>query len=390
MAALLERGKLTAAHIDAVGARIAAFHREAVRVDADLPAVVGTAVRANLDELGAAAGDRLDAARLTAAQRLTEAFLLARREDLEDRARTGRVVDGHGDLRAEHVLLGRAAVTVVDRLEFDPRLRHVDVADDLAFLVMDLEGRGGREEAERLVGSYRAAGGDPGDRALLAFYAAYRAQVRAKVALLGGRDAEALRLLSLGESFAWRARGPLVLLVTGPPASGKSTLARAIARASGLPVVSSDEVRHEIAGDGERYSDARRGDVYAESARRAGRALEQRGGVIVDATFGERPLQTRFLDALSPGASDAVRVLECAAPLPVLLDRAARRAAAGGDASEADPRVTAVLAERHAPMSVPGSDRLVVETSSAPDVQLERVASWLDARLSPLTRRPGG
>ena len=67
--------------------------------------------------------------------------------------------------------------------EFDPGLREMDVGLDLAFLVMDLLRRDERLVA-KLVAAYRAAGGDPGDDALVAFFAAQRALIRAKVALV--------------------------------------------------------------------------------------------------------------------------------------------------------------------------------------------------------------
>ncbi len=91
--------------------------------------------------------------------------------------------EGHGDLRAEHVLVN-GDVRIVDCLEFDSELRELDVADDLAFLVFDLAARGGGRFGELLVQAYRDAGGAPGDDALIAFYAAYRALVRVKVAHL--------------------------------------------------------------------------------------------------------------------------------------------------------------------------------------------------------------
>ena len=123
-----------------------------------------------------------------AAKRFTAAFLVAHRDELVARAADGRVRDGHGDLRAEHVVLRPAGAPplVVDRLEFDARLREIDVADDLAFLVMDLEslGAAGTRAARTLVAAYREAGGDPGSDALIAFYGTYRALVRAKVHLL--------------------------------------------------------------------------------------------------------------------------------------------------------------------------------------------------------------
>lgn len=105
-------------------------------------------------------------------------------------------------------------VRVVDCVEFDRSLRELDVADDLAFLVFDLAARGGERFAEVLVRAYRDAGGNPGDDRLIAFYATYRALVRAKVALLraaqlqsasaghGPYSAEAGDSIALAERFA--------------------------------------------------------------------------------------------------------------------------------------------------------------------------------------------
>ena len=70
-----------------------------------------------------------------------------------------------------------------------------------------------------LVTAYRRAGGDPGDDELLAFFAAYRAWVRATVACeraaeladdpaaRAGQEEQARALVELGHRFAWRARG---------------------------------------------------------------------------------------------------------------------------------------------------------------------------------------
>ena len=106
---------------------------------------------------------------------------------LDARARRGLVRKVHGDLRTEHVLLDET-LEVVDCIEFDRGLRELDVADDLAFLVMDPVARGGERFAQALVRGYRDAGGDPGEDRLIAFYAAYRALVRAKVALYARRS----------------------------------------------------------------------------------------------------------------------------------------------------------------------------------------------------------
>ena len=139
----------------------------------------------------------IERSRLDAAEHFARAFLDAGRNQLEARGRAGLVRDCHGDLRAEHVIAPeRGDIYIYDCIEFNPELRQIDVAADIAFLVMDLTRLGAEPFGRLLVEDYRGAGGDPGDDALLLFFASYRAWVRAKVACiraqeLHGEDPEA-------------------------------------------------------------------------------------------------------------------------------------------------------------------------------------------------------
>ncbi|MDP2710015.1 MAG: AAA family ATPase, partial [Solirubrobacteraceae bacterium] len=321
MAALVERDELGDEQIRAVARRLAAFHEQARPAGPRDP--VGDVKRTwdhNMCELLALADDET-ARRALAADRFAGTFVLARRGTLRDRAQAGRIRDGHGDLRAEHVVL-EESLMIVDRLEFNAALREIDVADDLAFLAMDLERLGAGSAARLLVAAYRDAGGDPGDDALLAYYGAYRALVRAKVDLLraaqlagvgNDADADAARaartdadaLLDLAERLAWRARGPLVLAIGGPPASGKSTLAAELARRSGVPVLSSDVLRKQHRGlelrarapDAD-YTPSARAAVYRELGECARASCADGESAIVDATFGDRRLRAAFLAGL--------------------------------------------------------------------------------------------
>jgi hypothetical protein len=105
-----------------------------------------------------------------------------------DRAAGGHIVDGHGDLIAEDVFCLPDGPRVLDCLEFDDRLRFVDVLDDVAFLAMDLEHLCAGAAAEAFLAWYREFSAAPVVRSLQHHYVAYRAFVRAKVAGIRARQ----------------------------------------------------------------------------------------------------------------------------------------------------------------------------------------------------------
>jgi aminoglycoside phosphotransferase family enzyme len=170
---------------------------------------------------------------------------------LAERAAAGLVVDGHGDLIAEDVFCLPDYPRVLDCIEFDDRLRWRDVLDDVAFLAMDLEHLGRPDLGADFLRCYQEYSGTPQVTSLSHHYIAYRAFVRAKVLCIQatqGRSAAvaeadqyaklALRHLRLGEVR--------LVLVGGAPATGKSTVAGALADRLGAVLLSSDAVRQEM------------------------------------------------------------------------------------------------------------------------------------------------
>ncbi len=357
LAGLIASGSLTPAHLRSVARRLAAFHRSAAAVPGGRVADVLGMWQQNIRELAQVShqlGWQLDPARAFA-----EAFARAHAGEIERRRRAGCVRDGHGDLRCEHVL-AVPLVRVVDRVEFDPALRRTDVACDLAFLAMDLEACAEPWAARELTSAYREEGMDPGGEELQAFYAAHRALVRAKVALIaaaGGAPeraaaqlAQARALWEFAELLCWRARAPVALVICGPSASGKSTLAAELARRSGLPLISSDSVRKSAAGLAaseraapEHYSEQFTRLTYALLAEEARSALQRERGVIVDATCRTREDRLLLAQGLShPGLRSLT--VHCTVPLGLALERAARRMRDAGRVSDATPEI---VAEQH-------------------------------------------
>lgn len=124
------------------------------------------------------------------------------------RAAQGHIVDGHGDLRPEHVCLLRPPV-VIDCLEFNAALRQVDPFDELAFLGLECELAGMAWIGPRLIDGCSAVLGERPDRCLLALYTAYRALLRARLALahlLEPRPRAPERWQPLARRYVARAR----------------------------------------------------------------------------------------------------------------------------------------------------------------------------------------
>ena len=117
--------------------------------------------------------------RVDRAQRL---FLASRAPLLAARVRNRHIVDGHGDLRPEHIWLGDPA-RIIDCLEFNSRLRAVDPFDEIAFLCIECERLGAAWAGEYLRRRIAHALCDGLADDLFAFYRCHRATLRARLAV---------------------------------------------------------------------------------------------------------------------------------------------------------------------------------------------------------------
>ena len=99
---------------------------------------------------------------------------------LSQRIAEGRIREGHGDLRLQHIYLTQPW-SVIDPLEFSIELRFSDVAAELCFLAMELDDLGRRDASDRLLAKYAETTHDATLAAVTPFFKRYRAVVRAKV-----------------------------------------------------------------------------------------------------------------------------------------------------------------------------------------------------------------
>jgi aminoglycoside phosphotransferase family enzyme len=109
-------------------------------------------------------------------------FLTERSGLITERVCHRHIVDGHGDLRPEHIWLGDP-VTIIDCLEFNARLRAVDPFDEIAFLCVECERLGGKHASKSIERRAIHALQDGLSAELFTFYRCYRATLRARLAI---------------------------------------------------------------------------------------------------------------------------------------------------------------------------------------------------------------
>ncbi len=292
-----------------------------------------------------------EASRLRRIQTAQLRYLHVASESLGHRATAGRIVDGHGDLRPEHIYLnGRP--TVIDCIEFSDDLRTIDIADELSFLGMECQRLGNESLGELVLAEYQRVSGDNVPPSLLAFYRCYRSAVRAKVAIIreqqhpGAPEEDSADLvrqyLNLADGYAKQLGPPLLLIVGGLMGSGKSTLAAELANAFGIEVRSTDHIRRRMMGSSEtpagfgegNYQLDMRSRVYDELFRDAGELLEDGQSVVLDGTFLTCALRDRAYDLASRRGAISLHV-QCTCPRPIVYVRIKQRADTGQSESEA-------------------------------------------------------
>lgn len=109
-------------------------------------------------------------------------FIIKHDDLFDQRVALGRVIDAHGDLRPEHIFLGPEPV-MIDRLEFDRTLRIMDVAEELSFLGLECEMLGAAYIGQLFLDIYKERSADDIPDALIHFYKAKRAFLRARLSI---------------------------------------------------------------------------------------------------------------------------------------------------------------------------------------------------------------
>lgn len=353
--------RLTPALIDQLAETIAEFHRRIPQAGSESPFGQPADIRNDAlsnfstieqlvdgETLHESAVRNLKEWTITEGNRI-EPFLKQRRAD-------GFVRECHGDLHLRNIVEIDGKACLFDCIEFNARLRWIDVMSEIAFLIMDLEEHDKDQSARRLLNRYLERTGDYGGLAVLRYYLVYRAMVRAKVDMIrlreGAQSARQRRVLlnefgnylSIADHDAERMP-PALIIMHGLSGSGKTTLSQRIVELSPTIRIRSDVERKRLHGVGETdhvngvmaeklYSPGVTRQTYAQLSSLAESVIKAGFPVVVDATFLHAQERNQFR-RLARMLEVPFRIVSCQASEDQLHARVSSRASDHHDASDA-------------------------------------------------------
>jgi aminoglycoside phosphotransferase family enzyme/predicted kinase len=394
---LILEGKATENDMRDLGRRLASFYDLSERsAEIDEYGRAGTIsgnMEENFTQLAPFVGSLVEADKWDFIREASRAFFQSRLCVFDRRISKGRVRDGHGDLRTEHVYF-LDGIQIIDCIEFNDRFRYGDVMADLAFLHMDIADLGRSDLSLAMLEAYSREASDPDLYTVLDFYTAYRAVVKLKVACLRHgevEDAEEKRRIA-GEAasflrhafrYAVQFSRPTLWVFCGLPATGKSTVSGTVSHALSMAAIQSDVERKRMLARATEESNVvaygtgiyraeLRGLVYAEMLGKAYDVLKGGQSVILDATFSKRHWRDEAR-RLAADLDTGILFVECRAPMDVIRERLRERERGAG-ASDARMRHLPHIVQEFEPFGPEEESTLIrVDADEAPPSRLHRL-----------------
>ncbi len=399
---LLSKGKLTKLHIEQAARIIADFHATIAVADQHQsygsPHAIQQPTRENFEQLS-----RIDAKRLSRYE-LNDVLIQLRdwtesQYDILSATFEKRKIDGfirecHGDLHLRNIVLHENKVTPFDGIEFNKNLSWIDVVNDVAFLLMDLEDHNRVDLSRILRDNYFSTTGDYTGLSVLRYYLVYRAMVRAKVAALRlmqtpkeeetlGKELKNYLLLAL--SFTHRQQ-PKIIIAHGLSGSGKTFLSQQLLELTDIIRIRSDVERKRITAKTKQqyekntinsgiYNHQISQKTYNHLLKLSGTIINAGYSVFVDAAFLKKSQRELFFSYAREN-NIAIIICHCESDITLQRQRLDKRIQQGDDASEADNTILDHQLDSHEPLTTDEDSHTIrVNTNEQPS--LTELIKWL-------------
>jgi aminoglycoside phosphotransferase family enzyme/predicted kinase len=284
----------------------------------------------------------------------TDGRLQARLKKIESimqrRKQLGFIRECHGDLHLGNVIRWQGHTVGFDAIEFNPDFYWIDVWNDVAFTIMDLDWHGQADNASRLMNAYAEGCGDYGGLELLSVFTSYRALVRARIAALRVQQSSVQSEVARGSLQEMRgyielAQGylqkvsPKLWITHGVSGSGKSMGSERCVEEHRAIRIRTDVERKRLAGidrftvgDAAIYSGEFTRATYERCIELARVVITAGYSVVVDGTFLKR-WQRDLAYGLANELAVEFEILDFDAPVEILRQRIMKRAADPSDAT---------------------------------------------------------
>lgn len=369
MSNFLAEGKLSFELLDDLSVNLAQFHHniEVAGPESSLGQanLVFQPVNENFEQIKERISEPAIAQRLQSLHDWSEQCYQQLKSVMQQRHDTGFIRECHGDLHLGNIAIIDHQIRMFDGIEFNERLRWIDIISELAFLLMDLDARGRSDFKFYLLNQYMHLMGDYPGLALLRFYTVYRAMVRAKVAAISLQQKQTNtaddwktfhNYLQLAETQT-QADRPSLFITYGLSGSGKSYLCQHYLNRLPLLHISSDIERKRLHGL-DLYDSSRSAPGAGIYSAEASQLTYQRlfdlaqviinagYSVVVDATFLQHPWRQRFYQ-LAQDNNIPFKILHLQSSQSELISRIQRRQQQDKQTSEADIEVLQRQIQNH-------------------------------------------
>ncbi|NOR43356.1 MAG: AAA family ATPase [Gammaproteobacteria bacterium] len=355
---MLAADKLNTKHFDAIAHMVAEFHQTIKVSDDSLSYGDNDAVYQPVEENFTQINENLDTAiyadKLNTLSRWCSNEFLTLKTIFEKRKNDGFIRECHGDMHLRNLIWLNDKPIAFDCIEFNPKLRWIDVISEVAFLVMDLQDRKQYILANHFLNTYLELTGDYDGLSILPFYLCYRALVRAKVNTLRLKQknlsseereittTEFESYLELAVTYTQQST-PKLIIMRGLSASGKSTVSQQLIDVTGTIRIRSDVERKRLFKiaptnnisekvDNGIYSSDASQRTYKKLLELASMIINSGYSVIVDAAFLQQEQREPF-QKLAKQLKTPYIILEITAPTEILRQRIMQRK---NDVSDAD------------------------------------------------------